>query len=71
MYAFDAKNNRWIPLRSTPEYRARKRKIRDAWIAVGLIMPILPLPVILVLALLGTFLSLTVLDESRYNFDVR
>ncbi|MDH5325429.1 MAG: hypothetical protein OEZ68_15050 [Gammaproteobacteria bacterium] len=71
MYAFDAKTNNWIPLKTTHEYQVKRRRLRDAWIIGGCFLPLLPLWGILVAALLGAFLSFMVLDETRYSFEVR
>jgi hypothetical protein len=66
MYIYDAKNNEWIPLRSTRQYKNRKRKLRDIWILVGMLMISVPLPIILVITLFFTFMSFAYLDESSY-----
>lgn len=69
MYIFDSKNNRWMSLRETAQYRQKKKYVRDAWIVVAIMMLGLPLAGALCLALLATFLSFSALDESVYHFD--
>ena len=50
----------------TPFYRARKRTCKNLWIGAGLVMLIHPtLPFVAVIALLATFLSFTILDETE------
>lgn len=71
MQAFDSKTSRWIPLKSTREYKRKKQLLRNAWIIIGLLMWNAPLSAVLVLALLGTFLSFMFLDESQYSFQVK
>ena len=71
MYAFVAKYNRWMPLRATPEYKQKKRILRNAWIGGGIVMCGLPLHGVLVLAILATFLSLMFLDESSYSYPIK
>ncbi len=67
MYVYDEKNDRWIPLRKTREYQQRKRRLRDIWIGLGLVMLTLPTPVTLLLGLFAGFVSLAYLDEYRYS----
>ena len=71
MYAYDSKNDRWIPLRTTGEYKAKKRWVRNLWTGACMVMPWLPLSGILTLALLLTFVSFMILDESNYSFEVK
>ncbi|KPJ90419.1 MAG: hypothetical protein AMJ53_13630 [Gammaproteobacteria bacterium SG8_11] len=69
MLIYDRNQDRWISLRETAQYRQKRKIVRDAWIIVGIIMCTLPLAGICVMALLTTFLSLSFLDESQYQFD--
>ncbi|WP_455223339.1 hypothetical protein [Kaarinaea lacus] len=71
MYIYDQKNNVWIPLRHTAEYKKKKKLVRDAWIIVGLIMIGLPLPFVMALGLATTFMSFMFLDESVYSYSFR
>ena len=51
--------------RKTPRYRAKKRIVRDLWIASAAIMALFPIPALVaILALLTTFLGFTILDET-------
>lgn len=68
MYIYDESNNQWIPLRNTAEYKKKKKLVRDAWIVAGILMCGLPLSFIMVLALLTTFVSFMLLDESIYRY---
>ncbi len=68
MYIYDQRANKWIRLRATPEYRRRKRMIRDVWIVVGIPMIFMPAGIVLAVALLATFLSFSFLDETPYRF---
>jgi hypothetical protein len=67
MYIYDEDNNEWIPLRTTAQYKKKKKFVRDAWIIVGVLMCAMPVSIVMVLALLTTFLSFMLLDESIYN----
>lgn len=67
MYIYDEKKNEWISLRTTAQYKKKKKYIRDAWIIVGVLMCCLPVSIVMVLALLTTFLSFMLLDESIYS----
>ena len=50
----------------TKSYLEKKKIVRSIWIAAGLLMVGFPLPPFIVtLALFTTFLSFTILDESR------
>lgn len=50
--------------RLTPEYRAKKRKLRTVWIVAGIAMLLYPeLPFIAIVALVTTFLSFGILDS--------
>lgn len=69
MRIYDAKNNCWISLRETAQYKRKKRLVRDAWILVGIFMIGLPLHGIFTLGLLATCLSFSFLDESAYQID--
>lgn len=67
MYIYDENKNEWIPLRATAQYKKKKKFVRDTWIIVGILMSALPVSIVMVLALLTTFLSFMVLDESIYS----
>lgn len=68
MYVYDENKNEWIPLRATAQYKKKKKFVRDMWIIVGVLMCGLPASIVMVLALLTTFLSFMLLDESIYNY---
>jgi len=52
--------------RSDPRYRAKKVWVRDLWIGSGVVMLALPHPAaVTALALLTTFASFMILDETR------
>ncbi len=68
MYIYDEQSNTWIALRDTRAYKRKRRQARDYWIAALLVMTILPLGAVIFLMLLMTFLTLTYLDESFYQF---
>ena len=67
MYVYDEKSNEWIRRSQTAEYQRRKRLLRDAWIAVAIIMLALPLAGMIAVALFSTFISFMYLDESDYG----
>ncbi|WP_455201709.1 hypothetical protein [Kaarinaea lacus] len=67
MYIYDENKNEWIPLRTTAQYKQKKKFVRDAWIVIGILMCGLPASIVMVLALLTTFLSFMLLDESIYT----
>ena len=67
MYIYDENKNEWISLRTTAQYKKKKKYVRDAWIIVGVLMCSLPASIVMVLALLTTFLSFMLLDESIYS----
>ncbi len=69
MYIYDEKNNTWVALRSTPEYKKKRKIARDYWLVALLAMTLLPLGVIIFLLFLMTFLTFTFLDESIYHFN--
>ncbi len=50
--------------RATARYRRKKSMVLNLWIGSGLLMLFLSPPGIIVLALLTTFLSFTILDET-------
>ena len=70
MYIYDEIQNKWIPLRSTNQYKKKKKIVRDLWIVMGILMTASPLALTMVLALLTTFLSFVVLDESFYQHSI-
>ena len=70
MYIYDENKNEWIPLRSTIQYKKKKKFVRDTWIIVGILMCGLPVSIVMVLALLTTFLSFMLLDESIYSSSI-
>jgi hypothetical protein len=52
--------------RTSPRYRAKRGLVRDVWIATGLTMLVLPDPTAVgMLALLTTFVSFMILDETQ------
>lgn len=67
MQLYDDVNNCWVNHRDLPEYQMRKRKVRDAWIGLGLVMLLMPTGILFVTALLGCFLSFMFLDEKPYE----
>lgn len=67
MYIYDEKNNEWISVRHTSQYKKKKRIVRDAWIVSGTFMVLLPPSAVMVFALWMTFMSFTLLDESVYT----
>ena len=67
MYLYDEKRNDWIAHRRTGEYQRRRRRVRDAWIVVGVAMLYLPLGAQIILGLFATFLSFAFLDEAPYR----
>ncbi|MGD8566928.1 MAG: hypothetical protein PVJ39_02395 [Gammaproteobacteria bacterium] len=71
MYIFDPVQNKWIPHRATHQYKKKKKIVRDMWIIMGIFMAATPLSLTIVLALVTTFLSFVVLDESFYHYPVR
>ena len=66
MRIYDESKNEWIPLRTTAQYKKKKKFVRDAWIVIGILMCGMPVSIVMVLALLTTFLSFMYLDESLY-----
>lgn len=71
MYVYDEQQNKWVLLRTTAQYKKKKKIVRDLWLMMGLLMVPLPVAFTLALALLTTFLSFVVLDESLYRHPVR
>ncbi|MGD8559895.1 MAG: hypothetical protein PVF34_07590 [Gammaproteobacteria bacterium] len=71
MYVYDEEQHKWIPHRATAEYKQKKKIVRDMWIVMGILMTTSPVALAMGLALLTTFLSFTVLDESIYRQAVR
>jgi len=67
MRIYDESKNEWISLRTTAQYKKKKKFVRDAWIVIGIVMCGMPVSIVLALALLTTFLSFMFLDESLYN----
>lgn len=52
--------------RASPRYRAKRGLVRDVWIGVGIVMLLLPDPAAIgALALLATFVSFMILDETH------
>ncbi len=52
--------------RASPRYRAKRALVRDVWIGVGVVMLVLPNPAAIgLLALVATFASFMILDETR------
>jgi hypothetical protein len=55
-----------VERRSHPRYRAKRRIVRDLWIGASTVMLLIPVPaVICALALLTTFVSFMILDETQ------
>ncbi len=67
MRIYDEKANYWIKISETPQYKVRKKKLRDAWIFLTLTMLLMPLALQVSLALLATFVSFFYLDEVPYD----
>ena len=52
--------------RSHPRYQARRRIVKDVWIGSGTVMMLIPEPaMVCAIALLTTFVSFMILDESH------
>ena len=52
--------------RASPRYRAKRSMVRDMWIGIGVLMLLIPHPAAVgMLALLATFVSFMILDETR------
>lgn len=71
MHIYDPVQNKWIPHRATTQYKKKRKIVRDMWIFMGILMAASPLALTMALALLTTFLSFVVLDESFYHCPVR
>jgi len=65
---FDVNSEKWLPIRETAEYKARRKILRDCWIVVAFFMLLVPVPYAFIIALTATFLSFMFLDEVEYAF---
>ncbi len=60
LFRYDSKR------RASPRYRAKRGMVRDMWIAIGVLMLLIPHPAAVgALALLATFISFMILDETH------
>ncbi len=50
--------------RYTSKYRRKRRVVRDLWLYSGVLMVVVPFPLLLVMALGTTLLSFVILDET-------
>ncbi len=66
MKYYDEKQNTWIDIRDTDEYKQRKNVLRDIWIVLLLAMLFMPLGAQIGITLVAALISLFYLDEVPY-----
>ena len=71
MYVYDEVNNCWVSIRTTSQYKQKKKIVRNAWLVIGTIMLMMPPTAVMVTALFTTFMSFMLLDESVYSYQTR